>query len=158
MICAVDSTGSYIKVFDVVSSACLYSFKRGMKACTISNVSFDPISTYLAVSSSAGTVHLFSLKPGTMSGSSAISQPSKLVETGFKLFQDLKSYLPHAITLPTSTARLHLKEQIGCNWTAKEGSFVGPMVVFSKDKNKLVFFSAFADKLIVRNRTMRLYV
>ncbi len=111
MLCAIDETGCFAKVFDVVSSACLYSFKRGIKACTISNACFDFDNSYLAVSSSAGTVHVFALRTGpvttavsgsgmggttesTASSSSlavAKSPQSKLVETGFSIFRDLKA-------------------------------------------------------------------
>ncbi len=35
-------------------------------------------------------------------------------------------------------ARLHLRELMGCNWTAKEGSLAGPMIVFAKEKCRMV--------------------
>jgi len=142
MVCAVDNTGCYIKIFDALNYTCLYSFKRGIKGCLISNASFDLQNTFLSVASSLGTIHFFPLKPSTSVSTSAsppLDKSSAIVESGKKFFTDLKSYLPDAIGLPKSTAKLHLKESDSCNWTAKESSMVGPMVIFAKEKSKIVF-------------------
>lgn len=122
---AVENTGRHIKVFNSANGSCLYEFKRGIKTCLISSVNFDSAGDYLGISSNTGTVHLFAVRRSVQKE----GDESKFMG-GFKSF----------FSLETSVAKLHLQEKMGCCWTAKEGTLVGPMVSFSKDKGKFVSF------------------
>lgn len=129
--CAADAGGCFIKVFDTLSTACLYSFKRGIKACTISNMCFDFENAFLAVSSSADTVHVFFLRPTggdpaseSTAASSQISKStqSRIVETGFKLFSDLKVRFPLLTSSRRTSRRRYRSQEARRNFTLRSRS------------------------------------
>lgn len=74
-----------------------------------------------------------------MKGSVPINEDELLIpKVGLDLLRGFKSYLPDAILLPKSSMKLHLQNELECNWVVKEGSMVGPMVAFGKF-NHVVF-------------------
>jgi hypothetical protein len=137
LVSVVDSTGRFIKVFDTLNSSCLYSFKRGIKHCTVANACFSLSGEYLAVSSSTNTIHVFQLEANSLGVSMQVDKNSFKSKGGLNLIDNFKSYFTDVLSLTTSSMRLHLSEKMGCSWVAKEGTMSGPMVVFNK-KNKLV--------------------
>jgi len=85
----------------------------------ISSATFDLTGEYLGISSNTGTVHLFSLRGSVQSKTEG---------------SNVKSFF----SLEKSVAKLHLQEKMGCSWTTKESSLVGPMISFSRAKGKFV--------------------
>lgn len=133
---AIDSTGRYIKIFDPKTSSCVYSFKRGLKICAISNSTFDPTGLYFAMSSNTDTVHVFSILPTN----SQIASDNNFMSTGIKLFNNFRSYLPYSFSSSKSVVKLHLSS-FECKWTTKESSLKGPTICFSADGTRLVLDS-----------------
>jgi len=109
----------------------LYEFKRGIKQCEISSVSFNDTSDHLLVASNTETVHLFSLKEIPVEKLMKRTQ-----DDNHKFLGNLKTFF----SLKTSAAKLHLQGKISCYWTTKESSFIGPMPVFAKEKEYFVLF------------------
>ena len=141
-----ESTGRYIKIYNLETFACLHSFKRGIAFCTISNSTFDVTDTYYVVSSSNGTVHIFSLElPLTKDDLSE----HYLMNAGAKLFNNFKTYLPCALSFTSSVAKLHLDES-ECKWITKESTFVGPIATFFGDSSKLVLNNYYIDCCHIR--------
>jgi len=135
----VDNTGRFIKIFDTLNSNCLYSFKRGIKHCAVTNACFSLSGEYLAVSSSTNTIHVFQLEANSLSVSMQVGNSPSKPRGGFHFIDDFKSYFTDVLSFTTSSMRLHLSEKMECSWVAKEGTMTGPMSVFNK-KNKLVIF------------------
>ncbi|KAF8318696.1 WD40 repeat-like protein [Clavulina sp. PMI_390] len=70
--------GTVIRVFSIPSAEKLYQFRRGTRESKIHSISFNAVSTLLAVSSATETVHIFKLNgtKGAADGSSAKRAPS----------------------------------------------------------------------------------
>ncbi len=60
--------GTLIRIFDTVTGKPLQELRRGADRAEIYSICFDPLSTWLAVSSDKGTIHIFSLRSGGGSG------------------------------------------------------------------------------------------
>lgn len=133
--CAIDSTGKFIKVFNAMTMCCLHSLKRGMRMCAITNACFSARNDCLAVSSSTGTVHLYPFEKLSVENSAIVE--GKELGTSLGVFRGFKSYLPDVLSLPTSSMKLHLSDKLECSWTAKQSSLLGPVSVLGK-KNQLV--------------------
>ncbi|KAG8716998.1 autophagy protein, partial [Ceratobasidium sp. 394] len=56
--------GTVIRVFSVPAAERLYEFRRGVRGARIHCITFNAVSTLLAVSSATDTVHIFKLKGG----------------------------------------------------------------------------------------------
>ncbi|KAG8724558.1 autophagy protein [Ceratobasidium sp. 395] len=56
--------GTVIRVFSVPAAERLYEFRRGVRGAKIHCITFNAVSTLLAVSSATDTVHIFKLKGG----------------------------------------------------------------------------------------------
>jgi len=56
--------GTVIRVFSVPAAERLYEFRRGVRGARIYCITFNAVSTLLAVSSATDTVHIFKLKGG----------------------------------------------------------------------------------------------
>ncbi|KAK6745125.1 hypothetical protein RB195_011687 [Necator americanus] len=56
--------GTVIRIFDTNSptTRCLMEFRRGADPCTLHCLQFSPCSSFLAVSSDKGTIHIFTLR------------------------------------------------------------------------------------------------
>jgi WD40 repeat protein len=54
--------GTIIRVFDIINNKLIHEFRRGIDTAKINNMSFDPQSKYLVVSSNKGTIHIYSLE------------------------------------------------------------------------------------------------
>lgn len=56
--------GTVIRIFDANSSVtrCLMEFRRGADPCTLHCLKFSPCSSFLAVSSDKGTIHIFAVR------------------------------------------------------------------------------------------------
>ena len=61
MLATASTTGTVIRVFLVPTGEQVYAFRRGSYEVSIYSLSFCPYSKLLAVGSSSGTVHIFSL-------------------------------------------------------------------------------------------------
>lgn len=53
--------GTVIRVFSIPNAEKLYQFRRGTREAKIHSISFNAVSTLLAVSSATDTVHIFKL-------------------------------------------------------------------------------------------------
>lgn len=62
MLATASATGTVIRVYSVPMGQHLCSFRRGSKPSSINSLSFCPLSKWLAVGSSTGTIHLFSVE------------------------------------------------------------------------------------------------
>ncbi|KAL5637691.1 hypothetical protein ACGC1H_002081 [Rhizoctonia solani] len=60
--------GTVIRVFSVPAAERLYEFRRGVRGAKIHCITFNAVSTLLAVSSATDTVHIFKLKGGNGEG------------------------------------------------------------------------------------------
>ncbi|KAG6860552.1 hypothetical protein C0995_009946 [Termitomyces sp. Mi166 len=72
--------GTVIRVWSVPAAEKLYQFRRGTREARIYSISFNPVSTLLAVSSAHDTVHIFKLGGGggKTAPAPAASAPSTL--------------------------------------------------------------------------------
>lgn len=69
MLATCSTKGTVIRVFGLPNAEKLYQFRRGMQGARIHSITFNTVSTLLAVSSATDTVHIFKLTGGK-SGSS----------------------------------------------------------------------------------------
>jgi autophagy-related protein 18 len=77
LLATASETGTIIRVFAVPSGQKLYQFRRGTYHSTIYNMSFNQSSTFLCVSSTSDTVHIFRLgAPPESSSVAAVPVPS----------------------------------------------------------------------------------
>lgn len=75
LLATASTTGTVIRVFSVPSGEKLYSFRRGNRPSNITSIAFSPMSDLVAVGSSSGTVHIFSIEAAARKGSGAASAP-----------------------------------------------------------------------------------
>ena len=75
MLATCSTKGTVIRVFSLPSAEKLYQFRRGMQGAKIHSITFNAMSTLLAVSSATDTVHIFKLT-GQKGGPSAGSRAS----------------------------------------------------------------------------------
>ncbi|CAJ0597986.1 unnamed protein product [Cylicocyclus nassatus] len=56
--------GTVIRIFDTnsIATRCLMEFRRGADPCTLHCLQFSPCSSFLAVTSDKGTIHIFTLR------------------------------------------------------------------------------------------------
>ncbi|KAF8594404.1 WD40 repeat-like protein [Ceratobasidium sp. AG-I] len=92
--------GTVIRVFSVPAAERLYEFRRGVRGARIHCITFNTVSTLLAVSSATDTVHIFKLKGGgegerkrpagpSSPGGSVDSQEAG-IEGGYEAYMDGK--------------------------------------------------------------------
>jgi len=67
--------GTLIRIFDTTSGAPLQELRRGADRADIYSICFNPNSTWLAVSSDKGTIHVFSLKSKNQDGKEEKAPP-----------------------------------------------------------------------------------
>ena len=67
------SKGTLIRVFDTVSKARLFEFRRGADPAAIYSIVFSKDWSFLAVTSDKGTLHLFALRDKLLNRKSALS-------------------------------------------------------------------------------------
>ncbi|KAG8979191.1 autophagy protein [Tulasnella sp. JGI-2019a] len=73
MLATCSTKGTVIRVFSLPSAEKLYQFRRGMQGARIHSITFNAMSTLLAVSSATDTVHIFKLS-GSKGGGNGKSQ------------------------------------------------------------------------------------
>jgi WD40 repeat protein len=61
MVATASKKGTIIRVFDTLKGTKLFEFRRGMDSANILNICFDRKSKLLAVASTKGTIHIYSL-------------------------------------------------------------------------------------------------
>ncbi|QRV81627.1 autophagy-related protein 18 [Ceratobasidium sp. AG-Ba] len=86
MLATASEKGTVIRVFSVPAAERLYEFRRGVRGARIHCITFNAVSSLLAVSSATDTVHIFKLKGGgesekKRSGSGAPSSPGGSVDS-----------------------------------------------------------------------------
>jgi len=62
-------TGTLIRIFDTSTGASLQEVRRGADRAEIYSIAFHPTSTWIAVSSDRGTIHIFALKANSHNSS-----------------------------------------------------------------------------------------
>ncbi|KAG6849000.1 hypothetical protein H0H93_012085 [Arthromyces matolae] len=73
--------GTVIRVWSIPGAEKLYQFRRGTREARIYSISFNLVSTLLAVSSAHDTVHIFKLGPQKGGSKSTAPQPSSPPES-----------------------------------------------------------------------------
>lgn len=73
MLATCSTKGTVIRVFSLPGAQKLYQFRRGMQGARIHSITFNTVSSLLAVSSATDTVHIFKLSGGKGSNSSSSS-------------------------------------------------------------------------------------
>ncbi|CAM9898491.1 unnamed protein product, partial [Ectocarpus sp. 6 AP-2014] len=71
MVATASSRGTLLRVFDTDTGSLLHELRRGMDRAEVSSICFNQQSTFVACCSDRGTVHIFSLEPGTSNGPGA---------------------------------------------------------------------------------------
>ncbi|KAG8991017.1 autophagy protein, partial [Tulasnella sp. 427] len=74
MLATCSTKGTVIRVFSLPGAEKLYQFRRGMQGARIHSITFNTVSTLLAVSSATDTVHIFKLSGKGSNGSSSASR------------------------------------------------------------------------------------
>ncbi|KAG6877098.1 hypothetical protein C0993_010298 [Termitomyces sp. T159_Od127] len=95
--------GTVIRVWSVPAAEKLYQFRRGTREARIYSLSFNAVSTLLAVSSAHETVHIFKLGPQRAQQQRTASPTaesdsvdSRDADTGYDTFTNKKSGPGHA--------------------------------------------------------------
>eukprot|EP00903_Cladosiphon_okamuranus_P020742 g19047.t1 len=68
MVATASSRGTLLRVFDTDTGSLLHELRRGMDRAEVTSICFNQQSTFVACCSDRGTVHIFSLEPGTSNG------------------------------------------------------------------------------------------
>lgn len=76
MLATASEKGTVIRVWSIPGAEKLYQFRRGTREARIYSITFNVVSTLLAVSSAHDTVHIFKLSPQKSSSSSTSSTKS----------------------------------------------------------------------------------
>ncbi|KIO18292.1 hypothetical protein M407DRAFT_84119 [Tulasnella calospora MUT 4182] len=71
MLATCSTKGTVIRVFSLPGAEKLYQFRRGMQGARIHSITFNTVSSLLAVSSATDTVHIFKLSGGKGGGNSS---------------------------------------------------------------------------------------
>ncbi|KAG6863023.1 hypothetical protein C0993_000489, partial [Termitomyces sp. T159_Od127] len=108
--------GTVIRVWSVPAAEKLYQFRRGTREARIYSLSFNAVSTLLAVSSAHETVHIFKLGPQRAQQQRTASPTaesdsvdSRDADTGYDTFIDKKSGAGHAFSVSSSLRRKSLQ-------------------------------------------------
>ena len=83
-----DNEGIIIKVFDTISCEELFTLRRGIEFCLISNIAFDSSSDLMAVSSNKNTIHIYDVSLGkSIQHSTPAPTPDLLIKKGLSYFK-----------------------------------------------------------------------
>lgn len=107
--------GTIIRVFDPVNLNVLYELRRGSTTASVSSIAFSPLATFLLVTSSRMTVHVWRIgeQPATSS-------------LGF-----LANYVPKYFSYGRSLAKLYL--ECAVKWTSHLSVAQGPIACFTSE-------------------------
>lgn len=94
LLATASKTGTVIRVFSTPAGELLHSFRRGSYPAQIYGIAFCPMSEYLCVSSSSGTIHIFSIQKIIPSTSSIFNQSPLIASSLVTAGRALWSYLP----------------------------------------------------------------
>lgn len=82
LLATASKTGTVIRVFATPAGEHMYSFRRGSYPAHIHSINFCPLSQYLCVASSSGTVHIFAFEQkAAATAAVALSAVSRGIET-----------------------------------------------------------------------------
>ena len=123
--------GTVIRIFTIPSAEKLYQFRRGTREAKIYSISFNAVSTLLAVSSATDTVHIFRLigqkagdnsgaRPAPSSPGSVDSQDNRSqggLEGGYEAYIDGKkgggvSYVKLILAVASTRSNLPLRSSL----------------------------------------------
>lgn len=99
--------GTLMRIFDTKTGDMLKEFRRGVDKAEIYCIAFNPSSTWIAVSSDKGTVHVYGLAPPEVG---VVEPKSEEAKTRTSNLSFMKGVLPSYFSSEWSFAQFHVPE------------------------------------------------
>ena len=125
--------GTLIRVFDTTTGDKLHEFRRGIDSAVIKNISFDPLSKWMVVTSNKETIHIYSLQKEKKE-----SEPKTEVKT------ESKDVVPQNTVSTLTPIKDILPSYFSSEWSHKQIKILG-----LNETNSIVTFGAKDYTLVI---------